>query len=204
MDNDCHVIRKCESALLVPSGSPEDCYTVSVRVRVRAKSPKGTGSSLCKNPTAWLGTCAPFYTFPQCNSNNATPWRLFGSHHLSDTLVSVSADIHALETLYKLANTNNQKRMYVRWLLMRSMWRTIATTVETERLRCRYRSFMALGKSGCSPDLADLRRTIPVPLSAVIVRLYLKQRTCEIQLKARKVRMTDKTQRRDYSVESRS
>jgi len=44
----------------------------------------------------------------------------------------------------------------------------------TKTNRSRYRSFTTLGKSGCSPDLADLRRTIPVPLSTIIVRLSLK------------------------------
>jgi len=35
---------------------------------------------------------------------------------------------------------------------------------------------LSLRKSRCSPDLADLCRTISVPLSTVVVRLSLKRR----------------------------
>jgi len=52
MENDCYVIRRCKSALLVRQALQEDYYIVSIRVRVRAKNPKGIGLSLCKNPIA--------------------------------------------------------------------------------------------------------------------------------------------------------
>jgi len=41
---------------------------------------------------------------------------------------------------------------------------TISTTVRTGRLRSRYQNFTARRKSGCSSNLADLHRTISVPL----------------------------------------